>query len=57
MMYGSFFGQLAKLQQSDPSGFPAECVVAVKGLLLALCLAGLVSTLWPAPGPAAPKQL
>lgn len=45
MMYGSFFGQLGKLQQADPSGFPAECVVAVKALLLALCIAGLVSTL------------
>lgn len=55
MMYGSFFGQLAKLQQTDPSGFPAECVVAVKAVLLSLCVAGLISTLWLKSDPVSPK--
>jgi hypothetical protein len=45
MMYGSFFGQLLERRGLDPCGLPNEGVVAVKGLLCALCVVGLVITL------------
>jgi hypothetical protein len=45
IMYGSFFIGLQNRDRGDPSGFPAWCVLAVKGAMLALCLAGLVASL------------
>jgi hypothetical protein len=45
MMYLSFVGQLMHLSSADPSGFPAACVVAVKGLFLLLSLLGLLGAL------------
>jgi hypothetical protein len=43
MAYTSFFGQLARLDQPDPSSLPAAWVVDIKGvgfLLAILALAG-----------------
>ena len=43
MAYPSFFGQLARLDQPDPSALPAAWVVGIKGvgfLLAILALAG-----------------
>jgi hypothetical protein len=43
MAYPSFFGQLARLDQPDPSSLPAAWVVGIKGvgfLLAILALAG-----------------
>jgi hypothetical protein len=43
MAYTSFFGQLVRLNQPDPSGVPAAWVVGIKGvgfLLAILALAG-----------------
>jgi hypothetical protein len=45
MMFGSFFGQLMQHHAPDPSGVPTSCVVAFKGVLFALCIAGLTATL------------
>ena len=45
MGYSSFFGQLADLSQSDPSGMQSSIVVAIKGVMLALALAALIVTL------------
>jgi catechol 2,3-dioxygenase-like lactoylglutathione lyase family enzyme len=45
MMFGSFFGQLTDPHGPDPSGAATSLVVAVKGLMFALCLAGLVASL------------
>jgi hypothetical protein len=45
MMFASFFGQLAEHDRADPSGVATACVLAVKALLFAVCLAGLVTTL------------
>lgn len=45
MMFGSFFHQLVDHAEPDPSGVPIECVLAVKGAMLAVCLSGLVATL------------
>jgi len=44
MGYLSFFGQLEdmRLGASDPAGIPSECVAAIKGVLLALAILGLV---------------
>jgi hypothetical protein len=45
MMYGSSFGQLVNRAAPDASGLPVPFVLAVKAVLLAVCLAGLVITL------------
>ena len=45
MAYGSFFGQLAELSRSDPSGVSPVLVVAIKGAGLLLGIVGLVLTL------------
>jgi hypothetical protein len=45
MGYSSFFGQLAALSQSDPSGIQSSTVVAIKGVMLLLALAALIVTL------------
>lgn len=45
MAYGSFFGQLAELSRSDPSGVSPAFVVAVKGTGLLLGILGLVLSL------------
>lgn len=45
MAYGSFFGQLAELSQSDPSGVSPVFVVAVKGVGLLLGMVGLALSL------------
>lgn len=45
--YGSFLGQLLALNQPDPSGLSPLVVVGVKGLGLALAVAGLVTSLKP----------
>lgn len=45
MAYSSFFGQLSSLDVADPSGLPPVLVVAVKGLGLALGIAGLAGAL------------
>ena len=41
-LYGSFFGQLASGEARDVSGLANATVVAVKGALYAVALAGLV---------------
>jgi hypothetical protein len=53
MMYGSFFGQLVSLAEPDPSGMAPAAMVTLKGLYLAVCVAGLVGALRP-PVPSAP---
>jgi hypothetical protein len=45
MMYGSFFAQLERLAERDPSGLPAWPVVIAKGIGLLVCLVGLVAAL------------
>jgi hypothetical protein len=45
MMFGSFFGQLTDGRGVDPSGAATSVVVGVKGMMLALCVAGLVTSL------------
>jgi hypothetical protein len=49
MIYYSFFGQLVRLGEPDPSGVSSVAVVAVKGVLFALGIAGLVGALRPLP--------
>jgi hypothetical protein len=50
MGYFSFFGQLARLDQPDPSHFPVLWVVALKGAGLLLAFAALLASLRPPPG-------
>lgn len=45
MGYSSFFGQLAELSQSDPSGLQSSIVVAIKGVMLLLAITALIVTL------------
>lgn len=45
MAYGSFFGQLQTLSQSDPSGLSSGLVVFVKGVGLVLGITGLLLSL------------
>src|SRR5262245_44572368 len=44
-LYGSFFGQLERAASHDVSGLPNAPVVAIKGLLFAVALVGLVRSL------------
>jgi hypothetical protein len=44
MMYGSFFLQLGNPLGPDPSGFPLALVLLVKGIMLATCVSGLVTS-------------
>jgi hypothetical protein len=43
--YASFFGQLARLGQADPSGVASTTVVAIKGVMFALAIAALIGAL------------
>ena len=43
-LYGSFFGQLERGAAQDVSGRPTAPVVAIKGLLFAIALVALVSS-------------
>ena len=45
LTYYSFFGQLQRLAEPDPSGLAPVWVVAVKGVGLALGIVGLVTAL------------
>jgi hypothetical protein len=45
MAYYSFFGQLQRLAEPDPSGLAPVWVIAVKGVGLALGILGLVTAL------------
>ena len=45
MGYSSFFGQLAELGQSDPSGLQSSAVVAIKGVMLLFAITALIVTL------------
>lgn len=45
MGYNSFFGQLAQLSQSDPSGLQSSVVVSIKGVMLVAAIAALIVTL------------
>jgi hypothetical protein len=45
MAYASFFGQLAALGESDPSGVASTTVVSIKGVMFAVALIALVVTL------------
>ena len=45
MMYGSFFSQLHRSAEADPSGLPVVAVLVVKGIGLLICLAGLIGAL------------
>jgi energy-coupling factor transporter transmembrane protein EcfT len=45
MGYSSFFGQLAELSQSDPSGLQSSVVVAIKGVMMLLAITALIVTL------------
>jgi hypothetical protein len=47
MGYFSFFGQLARLDQPDPSSLPSTWVVLAKGLGLLLAIAALIDSLRP----------
>ena len=54
--YGSFFGQLHRLDQPDPSGVPVHWVVTIKGVGFALAIAALVGAL-KAPADSNPDDL
>ena len=41
-LYGSFFGQLERIAETDVGGLPGATVVAIKGVLYAVTLAALV---------------
>lgn len=41
-LYGSFFGQLFSAEARDVGGLPSMTVVAIKGVLYAIALVGLV---------------
>ena len=41
-LYGSFFGQLERMAETDVGGLPGATVVAIKGVLYAITLAALV---------------
>jgi hypothetical protein len=45
MMYGSFFSQLQRSSEADPSGVPVVSILIVKGIGLLLCVGGLVGAL------------
>jgi hypothetical protein len=47
MGYFSFFGQLARLDQPDPSSLPSIWVVVTKGVMLLLAIAALIDSLRP----------
>jgi hypothetical protein len=40
-LYGSFFGQLERVAETDVGGLPGAIVVAIKGVLYAITLAAL----------------
>ncbi|TAK15445.1 MAG: hypothetical protein EPO35_07545 [Acidobacteria bacterium] len=41
-VYASFFGQLALIDQADPSGLSGATVVAIKGAMFALAITALL---------------
>jgi hypothetical protein len=41
-LYGSFFGQLERIAETDVGGLPGATVVAIKGVLYAISLVSLV---------------
>lgn len=45
MGYDSFFGQLFELSEPDPSGISSVIIVTIKGAMLAVGIAALISTL------------
>jgi hypothetical protein len=45
MAFNSFFGQLMRLDQPDPSYVPAVWVVSIKGIGFLLAIAALVGSL------------
>jgi len=45
MMYGSFFSQLQRAAEPDPSSLPVLPVLIAKGVGLLLCVGGLVGSL------------
>lgn len=45
MAYGSFFGQLMRLNEPDPAGIGTVWVVAIKGLGLLLAITALILTI------------
>ena len=47
MGYFSFFGQLARMAQPDPSALPSTWVVAAKGMMLLLAIAALIGSMRP----------
>jgi hypothetical protein len=49
MAYTSFFGQLVRLDQPDPSSIPAVWVVAIKGVGFLLAILALAGSLRHAP--------
>lgn len=42
MMLLSFFGQLQRLHDIDPAPIPSTAVAGIKGLMLLLCITGMV---------------
>jgi hypothetical protein len=51
MAYTSFFGQLARLDEPDPSSLPATWVVGIKGIGFLLAILALAGSLRQAPSP------
>jgi hypothetical protein len=45
MMYGSFFSQLYRFAEPDPSGLPVLPVLIAKGVGLVVCVGGLLGAL------------
>jgi hypothetical protein len=45
MAYSSFFGQLIRIDQPDPSGVPAAWVVGIKGVGILLAIVALAGSL------------
>jgi hypothetical protein len=54
MAYGSFFTQLHRAGEPDPSGLPVLAVLLVKGFGLLLSIAGLIGALRAEPGERGP---
>jgi hypothetical protein len=56
MAYGSFFGQLMRLDEPDPSSVPTEWVVGIKGIGFLLAIAALVGSLRSMPNQVLPDD-
>src|SRR5262245_1014182 len=57
MAYGSFFGQLMRVHEPDPSNVPTVWVVAIKGIGFLLSIVALAGSLRPLPSANVARQI